>query len=527
MSYLFIFVTIHLRYKTMIDKLKIVYIPFLLAFVLLLGGYTFLHWLLLIKLEVFEVREVIVEFGAPFVLSALVAWIFLRQKFKVLTLSEKWIDFYTLISWAILFVTMFLAQGYMVTATGKLTHLSSISEINDTAATKYYTVEKFYIDKNKGGIHSDFEVTGRNNETFHMSIYIALPIFEKEEDTEMIDLAVPSAWFGIRYHKSISNRLEPEEKEKEYELFYKKSHLEFLSKDVSKFVYLDRISHSDDRVAYLKAMQNNIYNLPTGDILVGVDKPFEARNGSKKMWLLILTLGGAAILLAMILIPPINKKRLKEYKSGQMGQKRKNELTELLIPRGGFFITPILIYLNLGIYLLMAANGMGFLSFKSKDLLAWRANYAPLTTHGEWWRLLTSTFLHGGLMHVACNVFGLLFVGIFLEPVLGRVRYLLAYLFAGVLGSLASVWWYDASVSVGASGAIFGLYGVFLALLLLKVYHPEDSKFFLFTAGIFVVINLLMGLAGGVDNAAHIGGLLSGFVIGLILYPTLRGEERG
>ena len=127
-------------------------------------------------------------------------------------------------------------------------------------------------------------------------------------------------------------------------------------------------------------------------------------------------------------------------------------------------------------------------------------------------------------MHLVFNMYGLLFVGIFLEPLLGKTKYLIAYLLTGILSSCASIWWFDATVSVGASGAIFGLYGIFLALLLARVYPPGFSKAFLTSTLIFVGYNLLMGLTGGTDNAAHIGGLSSGFLLGLMLYPTINKE---
>lgn len=137
---------------------------------------------------------------------------------------------------------------------------------------------------------------------------------------------------------------------------------------------------------------------------------------------------------------------------------------------------------------------------------------------------MTNTFMHGGLMHILANMYGLLFVGIFLEPLLGKTKYLLIYLTTGILASGASIWWYDATVSVGASGAIFGLYGFFLATLLLKVFPPDFGKAFLTSTLVFVGFNLLMGFTGGIDNAAHIGGLVSGFVIGLIMSRQLKQQ---
>ncbi|MBK8141395.1 MAG: rhomboid family intramembrane serine protease [Chitinophagaceae bacterium] len=198
---------------------------------------------------------------------------------------------------------------------------------------------------------------------------------------------------------------------------------------------------------------------------------------------------------------------------------------DLLIPKEGFFITPIIMNLNILIYLIMVIAGLGVVSFKGIDLLHWGANYRPYTTNGQWWRLLTSIFLHGGLMHIIANMVGLLFVGIFLEPLLGRKKYLTVYLLTGILASVTSLWWHTAKVSIGASGAIFGLYGLFLAFMLLKVFPKEFSKAFLASTLIFVGYNLLMGLAGGIDNAAHIGGVISGFIIGLILTPSLKAKS--
>ncbi|MBD0260986.1 MAG: rhomboid family intramembrane serine protease, partial [Cytophagales bacterium] len=110
--------------------------------------------------------------------------------------------------------------------------------------------------------------------------------------------------------------------------------------------------------------------------------------------------------------------------------------------------------------------------------------------------------------------------------VLGRARLLLIYLLTGVLASLASLLWYPATVSVGASGAIFGLYGAFLALLLAGAFPGEFKKPFLVSTVVFVGYNLLFGfLAEGIDNAAHLGGLVSGLVAGYLIYPTLTTEE--
>lgn len=507
------------------DKLNLLFKPFLLTLTGLVVVYTLLHWIFFIELDLFSLKEIVTNFGIPIVLTGIATWFLLRPRLKILDLEAKrgnWRDFYSFILWILLSIPLIIAQEYIVTATGKLTELNSIKEINSSSQTKYYTFKRNYIQKRVVGVHSAFDVSGRHNQDFNMRLYVTMPIFETQDDTLTNQ---PLGWLGVKYFKRISNRLEPNEKEAKYQGFVNESQKDFDNKDVSAFIYLSRIGNSDDKDGYIEAIKNNPVYKPNETILVGVNEPFGARNGKKLPWILGSALIGSLIWLLMLLIPKVDQKQLQRMKAGKpdkVALKEKQEFIGFLKPKGGYFITPILIYINIGVYLLMVISGLGFISFKGQDLLNLGANYGPYTISGEWWRLLTSTFLHGGLMHLLANMYGLLFVGIFLEPLLGRKKYLTAYVVTGILASVTSIWWYDATVSVGASGAIFGLYGIFLALLLTKVFHPDFAKSFLLSTSIFIGFNLLMGLTGGIDNAAHIGGLLSGFVFGLILTPSLK-----
>lgn len=115
-------------------------------------------------------------------------------------------------------------------------------------------------------------------------------------------------------------------------------------------------------------------------------------------------------------------------------------------------------------------------------------------------------------------MYALLYIGICLEPAIGKVKFLISYLITGIIASMTSIWWYAETASVGASGAIFGMYGVFLALLAMNAFSCEVRADFLASTIMFVLTNILMGLGGQVDNAAHIGGFLSGLFIGYIIY---------
>lgn len=201
-------------------------------------------------------------------------------------------------------------------------------------------------------------------------------------------------------------------------------------------------------------------------------------------------------------------------------------LIDAFKPRQGFVITPILLYVNVLIFLLMVFSGVGIFEPDTTSLVNWGANFAPVTLEGEWWRLFTSCFLHIGILHLVFNMYALLYIGIMLEPLIGSVRFAIVYLLTGIAASAASLYWNDYVVSAGASGAIFGLYGVFLALLLFKVVSAQVRQQLLTSIMLFVGFNLLYGINDGIDNAAHIGGLLTGFAFALGMVPFFKSTTQ-
>jgi rhomboid protease GluP len=193
----------------------------------------------------------------------------------------------------------------------------------------------------------------------------------------------------------------------------------------------------------------------------------------------------------------------------------------IFVPIKGYTITPILMDLNILVFILMVMGGADIFAPSTEILLQWGANFKPTTLAGEWWRLITCCFLHIGIIHLALNMFALLQIGMLLEPLLGKSRFLAAYLFTGLSASITSLWWHSNTVSAGASGAIFGMYGVFLALLTTNLIEKKERNQLLQSIAIFVCFNLIYGISGDIDNAAHIGGLLSGVLIGYALFPSI------
>jgi membrane associated rhomboid family serine protease len=183
-------------------------------------------------------------------------------------------------------------------------------------------------------------------------------------------------------------------------------------------------------------------------------------------------------------------------------------------------LTHIIFGINLAVFLGMALSSSTVMDFPVRELVVWGANVGALTFSGEWWRLLTNVFVHGGLLHIAFNMWCLWNLGQLCESLYGRWTYAVIYLICGLGASLASAAWHPYTPSVGASGAIFGLAGALIAAFKLGEFSVPRSALSgtLRSLGAFVIYNLIFGFAlPGIDNTAHIGGLITGLIVGALI----------
>lgn len=189
----------------------------------------------------------------------------------------------------------------------------------------------------------------------------------------------------------------------------------------------------------------------------------------------------------------------------------------IFIPTRDYFVTPILININILYFLVMCFSGVNPFIPEIDNLIDWGANYGPLTIENNWWRLISACFVHIGLFHLLINCFALAYVGLLLEPNLKRWGFLTTYVLAGILAGLSSLYWNSNLVSAGASGAIFGMYGILLPLILFGIINKKVNANLLSTIILFIVVNIMPFFKGDVDGATHIGGLSFGLITGIIL----------
>lgn len=197
-------------------------------------------------------------------------------------------------------------------------------------------------------------------------------------------------------------------------------------------------------------------------------------------------------------------------------EKENKKFAKVFSPKRIIF-TKLIILICLVMYFVVAIYGGNFINFSPSTLGVLGANNLLLVRHGEIWRLLTSAFLHAGLIHLIVNMYSLAILGTQVETFIGKWKFVLIYLISAISGSLMSLVFLDANViGVGASGAIFGLMGALL-------YFGYHYRLYLSNAIRnqiipIVFLNLFIGfLSPGIDNAAHIGGLIGGYLASMAI----------
>jgi rhomboid protease GluP len=220
------------------------------------------------------------------------------------------------------------------------------------------------------------------------------------------------------------------------------------------------------------------------------------------------------------------KTQTEEFATRKREEAEFNERLARATPR--VFVTPALVAINIAIFIAMAFAGAGVMVAQGDVHFKWGSNFGLITAAGEWWRLFTSMFLHFGFMHLALNMAVLWGIGATTERLYGNGYFLLIYILSGMAGALASLLWHPEINSAGASGAVFGVFGASLAYFLQPGNGvPRTVVSGNIVAGLFLVgVNLLFGLAPGIDNMAHLGGLVAGFVLGHGLARPLEPEVR-
>ena len=475
------------------------------------------RWLLSIQWDLVELDEDVWEIWFPMVFTWIPIFFLLRPKLQILDFKKDNGRFILqMLVWLSIAISTICAQSLLTTSTSDLVSLKVIEDANNEKHSRYYQINTFDVVEDMEGIHVDVSTSGRGNTDMNFRLYATYP-FQQTIDAQT------KYFFGIQYYKRISNRLSQQEKESEYNKFVSASIAKLKGHNFQRLNLFEVIPKSEKLAGFLQAIAQN-QPTKTGQkafILEPYFGDFDSRNEGKLEGLIISLVIGLFLFLLISYLTALDKFELEQQQKGKMNIEMPfSGMGEFLVPGKNYFTMPIIINLNILVFIILIFNGVDFIQASGGDLLEWGANRRLETLNGDWWRLISSMFLHAGIMHLILNLYGLIMAALFLEPMIGRKLIACLYFISGVCGSIASIGWYENTISVGASGAIFGLYGALLALIFTKAFPGETKGGMLMMFGPYVAISLLMGLTGGIDNAAHLGGLFSGAILGLIIYSV-------
>ena len=192
---------------------------------------------------------------------------------------------------------------------------------------------------------------------------------------------------------------------------------------------------------------------------------------------------------------------------------KRNKIAEKIFSYKQPIVTYIIMAICIILFILMELSGG---STNSQVLLKYGANLDVLVKNGEYYRLFTCIFLHIGIMHLLCNMYSLYIIGREVENLFGKVKYIIIFILSGIFGSIMSLAFTHNTISAGASGAIFGLLGALLYFgMHYRTYLGEAIKRSIIP---IIVVNLIIGFfAEGIDLAAHIGGLVGGVLVAMMV----------
>jgi rhomboid protease GluP len=495
--------------------------------ILVASVYSLLNWLLVARSGFVPLDETVAKLWLPLAVSWVLVIILVQPSLRLLKddKEERLSFLYHFAAVAVVAVPTMIAQGYVGAASGGMTHLSELNEIGAAAATKYYSVDSLCLERTAAIIHPAVRVTGKNRSTLDFTVYALMPVC-RQRDTGS---SAPLVWISGKFHESHGASLPRPEREAKLAEFVRRTSAEFTQRDTKAFLYFARLGHNSDRKGFEAALRSSGFDADASSAIVLVPhvEPYEDRTGNSLRWTFI-SFGTAMVAwLIAVLLRPLHRGRWKRWlRSGGEESNHSGTMLAVLIPNRHSYGLPLLLDINILVFVAMVMAGLGFVSFESDDLLRWGANYRPALHDVGLLRLITSQFVHGGVMHLGNNLYGLLMAGMFLVPITGNAGLLCCYLIAGLGGSIASAYMKAATVSVGASGAIFGLFGILIVLLLLRDERVAPIRsFIILNVGLFMGVNLFIGaFSHGIDNAAHVGGLAVGVILGVVLYVSERSR---
>ncbi|NPA46917.1 MAG: rhomboid family intramembrane serine protease [Chlorobi bacterium] len=519
--------------KDIYIKLRYIILPELAVSAGFIAIYSLLVYYFYYKWEIIPFRREWIEWWIPLVSIVFLTFLFVYKPVKYIVHLHKknndWPFILTLILGAsYIFVFIFL-MDFIKTFAHHNVRIENITELREIHKSDCIRPMRFHARKSEASVFVHTYMGGKYHNHLNVDVYYAVPVTDKLSDT--VNKETHRHWLGIPYYESETNSWTEKKAENFITKVYNQSIKKFENEDLDDFVCLEPVPPSNDRDGFLHAISKTGNKLSGKELIIL--KPVHRPVSRKARELLHRSVKNYAIIngifLLVLLFLKVDYNGWKTYLQGpkKLKPKRRHKkmtwkermetLWMMLKDLWLCWLTGGLIFLY---FIFLLVQGVDIIHPYSDQLARWGGLSRELFFRGEYWRLLTSMYIHGGFMHLFYNFTALLWLCLLLHEKFGSKRLAFIYFLSGLTAGLAVILLSenDHRVFIGASGAIFGWLGAMAAILVRyrERLYPEKDMYKMVVIGLGGA-SLLMGLQAGISNTAHIAGLIAGFVSGWFL----------
>lgn len=496
-------------------KFKALYLPFLTLQFGLLFILSFLGWLLILKFDVLPIHHTLSTFFIP----SLAGWLFYRLYLHPkLTLVHLWDDgkrdrgrmLYEMLFVAFLTWPSICSLSYLSKASFGLNQISSANQVANYPYEKYFLPDSFDLNTVSYFVYTENYVTGKNKSNLVFARYYVCP-FEKTKNV----------WLGVKYQLASSNNRDNTKKQADLSEFKLECDAAFRELDMSKVQYFVKIpDHSDDMDGFLAAIFDKFPELDTQEqIILQPDfGDFNRRSDKAFFWLWVALLVSCMGALLMCLAPKLKHGALRQA-PGPLPAIR-DYLREFQI-QPGMQATAAMICLMALYYFGTILTDANTGRLMSGNAYTTGALQLFNLQQGEYWRLLTYTFVPKNPFLFSLNIVGMFLTGAALERKIGPLKLVVSYVFCGIIAVLIGSNWYSNTTIVPSSGAVYGLWGMVLAFSIRKVFPKDERNYQWQVWAIFAGVPLIIGwvLMDTTTCIACVAGLIGGLFPGWMMNP--------
>lgn len=487
---------------------------FLLAFFLCVSLLGISRYLLVFEFQILDFKEEVWDLYLPMILS-IVSLILMRRRIGVLQHSNPDKDnfIYFVILGIALCGALVSSQFYYKIRFSQNQTIPDVHQISADKNVNRIKINSYFVDEAYLSSQFTRDVTGKYGQDLNFHFYFVAAILK--DSLEEVQNDLPEVWFANHFSKTISNGLSDEKKRIEFNSFREKCYYDLEHFNFYNNAYFIKVPNSDEKEVYERLILNVVDNPQNREVifLSPSDGKFNDDGASVLKWVFYILGIGILVILFALIFPNYRAQPLKAKDEDDDF----NFFLQLFIPKKGYLITPVLIDLNILVFIILSLFGVNPFYPKTEDLITFGALSSQIS-NGEYWRFLSSMFLHGGIMHLLMNLMVLGIAGFICENIFGTVKFTIIYFLSGIIAGISSLLWHDGNVIlVGASGAIFGLIGSIAMALILR-NNFKENKVALLIIVIYFVLNIFFGFISNSDNAAHISGFICGMLISLLFY---------